>query len=156
MLVMAVTHTGYVTVPGLGGAIALMHVPVILGGIISGPLAGAVLGLIFGVSMTYDFPPHDWTAQVIPRVLIGLVSSVVFLLARHYAAPQSRVTVGAAVAALAGSLTNTLGVTMMYVVKGYYPADDMLRVAFLHGGIEALLAVVVTLPVAVSLHHSLE
>jgi len=57
LLFMAVTHTGYVTVPGLGEAISLMHVPVILGGIISGPVVGALLGLVFGYPVPTIFNP---------------------------------------------------------------------------------------------------
>jgi hypothetical protein len=57
-------------------------------------------------------------------------------------------------AALAGSLTNTIGVTVLAVVRGAISFQDMAQVIFLHGGIEALLAVIVTMPVAVSLHHS--
>lgn len=154
VLIMAVTHTGNLPVPGSGRSITVMHIPVILGAVLSGPMVGALLGLIFGISNCMDFPPNDWTVQVIPRVMIGLVASVVFLSAKHYAGRESRATVGAAMAALAGSLTNTLGVTMIAAAKGYFSIQDMVGVAFLHGGIEALLAVIITLPVAVSIHHS--
>ena len=153
LLVMAVTHTGYLPVPGAGGAITLMHIPVILAGILSGPIAGAGLGLIFAISSVYDVEPHDWLVQGLPRILIGLVSSIVFLSARYYATPESRATLGSAVAALAGSLTNTMGVTLLALAKGLYPINEMVSVALIHGSIEAFLAVIITLPVAVSIHH---
>ena len=112
------------------------------------------MGLIFGISSVYDIPPHDWVVQVIPRILMGLVSSVVFLSARYYATAESRATLGSAVAALAGSLTNTLGVTLFACAKGLFSLSDMMGVILVHGSIEALLAVIITLPVAVSIHHS--
>lgn len=152
-LFLAITGSGYLPVPGAGAAITFMHLPVILAAVLSGPLAGAALGLVFGVSSWLYYPPHDALVQIVPRVGIGLVAGTVFLSARHYGSPSSRTTMGAVMAALSGSLTNTLGVTLLSVIRGYWRLDQLFAVIVMHGSIEALLAVLLTLPMAVSVYY---
>jgi uncharacterized membrane protein len=152
-VVFASTPLGYVPVPGTAAFLTLAHVPVILGAIMCGPLVGLILGLLFGVGNFFYIPPHDPVVQIVPRVLCGFVAALVFWAARRHGNPGSQLTVGSISAALAGSLTNTLGVTLLALLKGLLPGDEVVGVVLFHGAPEALLAVMVALPFAVSRHH---
>ena len=46
---------GYIRLPW-GLAITLLHIPTILGALIAGPIAGACIGLIFGLTSLYQVP----------------------------------------------------------------------------------------------------
>ena len=151
-VLLGATPLGYLPVPGTAAFLTLAHVPVILGGVLCGPLVGLLLGLLFGLGNFFLVAPHDPLVQIVPRALCGLVAALVFWAARRHGNPESQLTVGSLAAALAGSLTNTLGVTILAVSKGLMPADEVLGVILFHGAPEALLAVMVTLPFAVSRH----
>ena len=58
-----------------------------------------------------------------------------------------------AFAALVGTLTNTVGVLGMIGVRGYLPVPVLVGVGILHGLPEILVAMVVTVPVALALRH---
>lgn len=90
-----------------------MHIPVIIAAIIEGPLAGAIVGFIFGVTSLVTnlggvMGPVfiNPLISVVPRIAIGLVAAYVY-----------RSTKNAALAAAAGTATNTIGVLgMIYLV----------------------------------------
>jgi uncharacterized membrane protein len=140
---------GYLPVPGTAQFLTFAHIPVVLGGVLCGPLIGLLLGLFFGLGNCWYVFPHDPVVQIIPRALSGLVAGVVFWAARRYGNPHSQITVGSLCAAVAGSFTNTLGVTLGGALKGLMPVDQILPVVLFHGAPEAFLAVLVTLPSAV-------
>lgn len=152
-LFLSISGLGYVAVPGPARFITFVHVPVILGGVLCGPLVGFWLGLTFGISNCVLYPPHDILMQVLPRALCGVVAALVFYLARKYGAPETQLTLGSLVAALAASYTNTLGVTLAGVANGSFQAHQILGILMFHGAPEALLAVLVTLPFAVTRHR---
>lgn len=149
-LLLGATPLGYLPVPGSAQFLTIAHIPVVLGGVMCGPLIGLLLGLLFGVGNCWYVSPHDPVVQILPRMLGGLVAGLVFRAARRFGNPHSQITMGSLTAALAGSLSNTLGVTILGLVKGLMPADQVLPVVLFHGGPEALLAVLVTLPFAVT------
>lgn len=153
LILLCISGLGYVPVPGAGGAITLLHVPVILAGILSGPFAGMFLGLIFGLSNCYDYEPHDYMIQVVPRIAAGLVSSLAYWSAKYYATRETKVSVGALVATVSGTVTNSLGVTLLACAKGLFPLQEMIGVAALHGCIETIIALIIVLPLTVSIHH---
>lgn len=66
---LSLSGLGYLPVPGTVGPLTLLHIPVILAGVLSGPGPGAGVGLIFGLTNLYLMAPHDPVVQVIPRVL---------------------------------------------------------------------------------------
>ncbi len=148
-LLLSATPLGYLPVPGTAQFLTIAHIPVVLGGVLCGPLVGLLLGLLFGVS-NYWYLPHDPIVQIFPRALCGLVAGVVFAAARRYGNPHSQITIGSLSAALAGSLTNTLGVVLASLAKGLMPASEVVSVSLFHGAPEAFLAVLVTLPFAVT------
>lgn len=150
VLFLSLTGLGYLAVPGTASALTIVHIPVILGGILSGPIPGMILGGLFGLTNWWMFAPHDPMTQVLPRLLCGLVAGLVFMLARRHGDPESQLTMGSLAASLAGSLTNTLGVALMAVSKGQLNPQEVLGVVLFHGGPEAFLAVLVTLPITVT------
>ena len=78
---------GYIRLPW-GLAITLLHIPTILGALIAGPLAGACIGLVFGLTSLYqasqsagglDILFVNPLISVLPRVLLGLVAAYIFI-----------------------------------------------------------------------------
>jgi len=109
-ILLSLTPLGYIPIPPVNATI--MHVPVIIGAIIEGPLAGAAIGAIFGLtsmirSFTVPSPINFifWNPiiSVGVRILIGIVTGYA------YKALKKRKS-GVAIAAMLGSLTNTVGV----------------------------------------------
>lgn len=107
---LSLTPLGYIPILPINPTI--MHVPVIIGAIIEGPMVGAFIGGIFGLSsMVRAFMTPTPTNFIFwnpiisigVRILIGIVSGYV------YRALKSR-TSGVAITAVVGSLTNTIGV----------------------------------------------
>ena len=49
-VVLSMTPIGYIPIPRLGIDATTMHIPVIIGAILGGPMVGTIVGLIFGVS----------------------------------------------------------------------------------------------------------
>lgn len=89
-LVVAYTPLGFLSVPGL--TITFLMVPVVLGAIVLGPVAGAVLGGVFGfVSFLQCFGANAFGGMLLsinpilafivcffPRLLAGLLPALVF------------------------------------------------------------------------------
>ena len=101
----------------------IMHVPVIVGAVIEGPVVGAAVGLIFGLTSLFKaFTEPTITSfcfmnpiiSVLPRILIGVVSYYVYKLIYKI---SKRVYLSGFVAGVLGSLTNTIGVMgLIYVI----------------------------------------
>ena len=109
-ILLSVTPLGYIPIPPISPTI--MHVPVIIGAIIEGPLVGATIGAIFGLtslirSFTVPSPINFifWNPiiSIGVRILIGVVSGYVY---RGLKNRKGSV----AITAVLGSLTNTVGV----------------------------------------------
>jgi uncharacterized membrane protein len=138
------TQLGFIPVPNLAGRATIMHVPVILGGALEGPVVGTIVGLIFGIFsfIQADVPFfRDPLVSILPRLPIGIVAWAVF------AALRSRsLDLASAAAGVLGSLTNTVGFLGMAVLLGYLPLAA--TVPILPQAIaEAVLAAVVTVVV---------
>jgi len=65
----------------------IMHIPVIIGAIMEGPVVGSFIGLIFGLSSIYSaimqptpvsFAFYNPLVSVVPRILIGITSYYVY------------------------------------------------------------------------------
>ena len=78
---LGITGLGFIPLPTMRATI--MHVPVIIGAIIEGPVVGALVGLVFGLfSMYQNFTAPGPTSfifwnpiiAIIPRVLVGIVA----------------------------------------------------------------------------------
>lgn len=80
-IVLGMTPLGFIPVGPTRATI--MHIPVIIGAITSGPLVGALIGMIFGIFSVFQaitnptpvsFVFLNPLVSILPRVLIGIVS----------------------------------------------------------------------------------
>ena len=95
-LILSFTPLGFIILPGMV-SITIMHIPVIVGGIVMGPMYGGILGLVFGLLSMYKattaatsvvhqaFSPYlsgapvqSFIMCIIPRVLLGVVAALLF------------------------------------------------------------------------------
>ncbi len=143
-VVMGATGLGMIPMPTPSGRATIMHLPVILAGILEGPVVGGLTGLIFGV---YSFLtpsgviPADPIVRILPRVAIGIVSALVFQACRK------NITLGAALAGILGTITNTAGFVGLAVLMGYLPAATavlLLPQAFVELIVATIIVVVLT------------
>ncbi len=160
-IILGSTGLGFIPLPML--KLTIMHIPVIIGAIIEGPIAGGLVGLMFGLFSIFQnisnpnlLSPafYNPLVSVVPRILIGVVAYYVYKLVSRFNS-QAGVAAGAAL----GSLTNTVGVlSMIYILylKEYAAAKNlsigaainaMLAAGFTNGILEAILAAFVTVPV---------
>lgn len=117
---LAVTRLGFFPVPNATGSATIMHLPVIVGAVLQGPVVGLIVGLVFGVfSLLQDTTGLfvNPLVSVLPRLLIGPIAWLAF----RGVAGASR-DVAAIVAGVIGTLTNTVGVVGMIILLGLLPA----------------------------------
>lgn len=173
ILLSLIPSLGYIVVPLTPITITTMHIPVIIAAILEGPVVGGFVGLIFGLSSMYTaatifaglptaFVFLNPLVSVFPRILIGI--------AAHYAyAGMNKLTrkkgVSAVTGAIAGTLTNTIGVLgMIYLLYAQQYVDAIVKAsdtpvvvtslfAFIFGGIllnvilEVVLSALVSVPI---------
>lgn len=138
------TRLGFIPVPNLAGNATILHVPVILGGALEGPVVGTIVGLIFGVfSFIQAEVPffRNPLVSILPRLLIGVVAWAVFVGLRKVS-----LDLASAASGVLGSLTNTVGVLGMAVLLGYLPLAAVVPIVP-QALVEAALAAVVTVVV---------
>lgn len=141
------TRLGFITVPTIVADATIMHVPVIVGGVVEGPIVGAIVGLIFGIfSFIQGTIPafKDPLVAILPRLFIGITAWLAYI-----ALKRLNQYVAVVVASVVGSLTNTVGVLGMGVVRGYWPAGPAVAVGVAQGIPEAILAAIITTAVVV-------
>lgn len=118
---MGLTGLGFIPLPFMKATI--MHVPVIIGAIIEGPIVGMMVGLVFGLFSMYQaatapvlLSPFflNPIVSLLPRVLIGLVAYYIYKFFKNKLKNES-ISVG--IAAVLGTLTNTIGVLgLIYIL----------------------------------------
>ncbi|MGD0005418.1 MAG: ECF transporter S component [Anaerolineaceae bacterium] len=144
------THWGFI--PWLSGAsLTIMHVPVIIGAILEGPVVGAIIGLIFGLFSMLQAaiapmgPTDVWFTNpllaILPRLFIGPIAWLV------WKALQRWNVLALIVAGIAGSLTNTILVLGTIVVMGYLTLLVVIPIAVVNGLPEAGVSAIITLAV---------
>ncbi|NSN07032.1 ECF transporter S component [Enterococcus faecalis] len=127
LLMSAIPFLGFIPLGVLN--ITTMHIPVIIGSIILGPLRGAFLGGIFGLlslwkatttptTLSFIFSPFipvigsnhgSWKSLIIvlvPRILIGVVPYYVYNCLKKIRGKENSILL--MLSGIAGSLTNTL------------------------------------------------
>lgn len=148
---------------GLPVGVTTLHIPVIIGAILEGPLVGAILGLFFGISSMlsalYRPAPTSFIffnplVSVLPRILIGITSYYIYRLVK---VRSETIRVGAAAAI--GTLTNTVGVLLMiYLIYAQQFLELLgktnLKAAIVIGGIavtnglpELIISIIVCIPI---------
>ncbi|MCR6515685.1 MAG: ECF transporter S component [Clostridium sp.] len=118
---MGLTGLGFIPLPFMKATI--MHVPVIIGAIIEGPIVGMMVGLVFGLFSMYQaatapvlLSPFflNPIVSLVPRILIGLVAYYIYKFFKNKFKNES-ISVG--IAAVLGTLTNTVGVLgLIYIL----------------------------------------
>ncbi|MEQ8197497.1 MAG: ECF transporter S component [Clostridiaceae bacterium] len=162
---LGLTGLGFIQIPPVKATI--MHIPVIIGAIIEGPVVGASVGLCFGLfSMYQNFTAPGPTSfifwnpiiAILPRVLIGLVSYYVYALLKSR---LPKISIG--IAAIAGTLTNTflvLGLTyIIYAarfaqtikVDASLVGKTIATIGVVNGIPEALISAFIVIPVVTAL-----
>lgn len=145
------TPFGYI--PWVAGAsLTVMHVPAIIGAVLEGPVVGIVVGGIFGATALIKAAvapqgPIDVffvnpLISVLPRLLIGLAAWATFRAFRG-----KRTPIAAAVAGIAGSLTNSIFVLGALAAFAAIPIAAAAAIFVANSFIEAALAAVLTLGV---------
>ena len=145
------TRLGFI--PWVSGAsLTIMHVPVIIGTVLAGPVVGLVVGLLFGVSSLIQaaiapIGPMDTVFvnplfSVLPRLLIGPVAWLVYRVLKKPSEILALIAAG-----VAGGLTNTVLVLGMFGLYGLAPWKILGGIAFANGLPEAVAAAIITLVV---------
>ncbi len=116
LLVLTFTSIGYLRIGVL--EIILVHLPVIAGAIIMGPSVGAFLGLVFGLTsfaqcflgsplgtfLLQVSPLRTFIVCVVPRVLMGWLTGVLFKLLHRGGKSKAAYVI----ASVSGALLNTV------------------------------------------------
>lgn len=147
------TGLGFIPLP-TGINATIMHVPVIIGAIMEGPVVGTFVGFIFGFfSFIQPRVPFfaDPLISILPRLFIGVVTYYVFVALRRFNGHVALVTAG-----VIGSLTNTVLVLGMINLRGYLPWETVTSVALINGLPEAIVAGIITYFVSVGVKKSKE
>ncbi|MBC2396949.1 ECF transporter S component [Clostridium tetanomorphum] len=163
-ILLGVSGLGFIPIPPVKATI--MHIPVIIGSILEGPVVGGMIGLIFGLfsviqAMTNPTPLFfvfiNPVVSVLPRILIGIVSYYCYNMIRGKHT-SIKIGIGAAI----GSLTNTFGVLgLMYLlyVERYAKVFNIsvsaakkgiIAIGFTNGLPEAAISVLITIPVVIA------
>lgn len=164
---MGLTGLGFIPLPFMKATI--MHIPVIIGAIVEGPVVGALVGSVFGIFSIYQaftaptptsFIFYNPIIAIVPRILIGIVSYYVYTLLKNKFKKES-VPIG--IAAVLGSLTNTagvLGLTYVFYLEQYSRALNInpstagaaiATIGATNGIPEALIAALITIPVVLTI-----
>lgn len=164
---LGLTGLGFIAIPPVRATI--MHIPVIIGAIVEGPIVGSFVGLVFGLfSMYQNFTAPTPTSfmfwnpiiALVPRVLIGLVAYYAYTFLKNKIKNKS---ISIAIAALCATLVNTVGVlslTYLFYLERYSAAIGISSstagkaIALLgvtNGIPEAIISAVISVPVILSI-----
>lgn len=164
---MGLTGFGFIPLPFMKATV--MQIPVIIGAILEGPLVGAAIGLVFGLSSMYQnmttptlFSPifMNPLVAILPRVLISIVSYYVYKLIKTKF-KKDKLAYG--LSALCGTLTNTIGVlglTCLLFSNKYaqlinIPVSGLPKyiatIVGTNGLCESIVSVIIVIPVVASL-----
>lgn len=134
-----------------GASLTIMHVPVIIGAVLEGPVVGVAVGFIFGgfSALQAAIAPTGPTdviftnplISVLPRLFIGPVAWLVWRALKRWEVPAL------IAAGIAGSLTNTVLVLGMIGLLGHAPWQALSAIALANGPLEAAASAVITLAV---------
>jgi uncharacterized membrane protein len=132
-----------------GASLTIMHVPVIIGAVLEGPVVGLAIGFIFGIfsllqaAIAPTGPADVWfvnpLVSVLPRLAIGPVAWVVYRALKGISEAPGLIGAG-----IAGSLTNTVLVLGVLGALGLLPWPVIGTIAAANGLPEAALAAILT------------
>lgn len=155
-ILLGLTRWGFI--PWFGGiSLTIMHIPVIIGAILEGPLVGAGIGLIFGLfsmlqaAIAPASPSDVWFTNpllsILPRLFIGPIAWLVYHTFRKWQIPA--IILGA----VAGSALNTILVLGMMGLLKLLPWQVLATIAAANGVPEIAASALITFLVTVALKH---
>jgi uncharacterized membrane protein len=149
-VVLGLSPLGFVQVPGFGGALTFLHLPMLLAATLESPLAAGIVGVSFGVmaGLRFDVPPMMY--HIVIRAIAGVSAGLVFQMMTQTASEGSRVTKASAAAATVGTLTNTILMCVCALGLGLALPGQLLSVAIIHGAFELAAALLVIVPVTIA------
>ena len=129
-IMLSMTPLGFIPIGPLN--LTIMHIPVIIGAVLEGPLVGIIVGLIFGftsllraitIPTITNFALINPLVSILPRVLIGIVAYYVYKLTIKL---TKNALVSGWITGVMGSLVNTVGVLgMTYILYGARYAEAL-------------------------------
>lgn len=164
---LGLTGLGFIPLPTMRATI--MHIPVIIGAIVEGPIVGALVGIVFGLfSMYQNFTAPGPTSfifwnpiiAIIPRILIALVAYYMYSLLKKKLKKES-ISIG--IASLLASFTNTAGVlTLAYLfyaqryalslgIDPNMAAIGIAGIGLTNGIPEAIVSTIICIPVIIAI-----
>ncbi len=147
VILLGITRVGFIPVPTPVGNATIMHVPVILGAILEGPIVGLILGTLFGifsfVQATVPAFKDPWVA-IFPRMFIGITAYFSYVALKNV-----NEILALLVAATVGTLTNTILVLGMAVRLHYIALPVAVSVGIVNGVPEVVVACIVVLAVMI-------
>ena len=172
LAVLTFTPLGFIMVPPV--SITLMHIPVIIGAVMMGPVEGGILGLAFGifsmikastaavspVDMAFspflsDNPVASVVLCILPRILLGVIAGGLYLLLTK---GLKRDVLATGVTAVAASFCHTA--LVMGLLWGLFRAlplrNVLLTIVSVNSVLEMLAAAVLVTAVCKPLKHVLQ
>lgn len=169
-VVMDLTQIGLIATPTMN--FTFLHVPVLIGAILQGPLVGSIVGLMFGIiSLIKQFTKPTLMSPILMdplisvgvRVLMGLLAGYIYNILKK---KNINKTISIGISAFLGSMTNTVGVLglawLLHLesfakvknlpvekVKGFIAS-----IAVFNGIPEAIIAVAISIPVCLALFRN--
>lgn len=155
-IVLSATPLGLIPVPNISAAATTLHIPAIIAGVISGPVVGALVGLVLAFTSWYYYSAiflnfmggnlaFALLAAFLPRILIGVFAYYA------YRALRGRPNVAAGTAGLVGTLTNSIGVLGLLLLLGTPDVAALIPVVLTNVPFEILLAVILGIPIIAAL-----
>jgi uncharacterized membrane protein len=147
---LGITRLGFI--PWFAGAsLTIMHVPVIIGAILEGPVVGVVIGFIFGVfsliqAAVAPTGPQDVIftnplISILPRLFIGPISWLIYRSLKRWQIPAL------IAAGIGGSLTNTVLVLGMIGLLALAPWETLLAIFVGNSLVEAAASAILVVAV---------
>jgi uncharacterized membrane protein len=147
---LGITRLGFI--PWITGAsLTIMHIPVIIGAVLEGPVVGLVIGLVFGVfsliqaAVAPTGPADVWFTNpllsILPRLFIGPISWLVYTGLKRWK------ILALIASGIFGSLTNTGLVLLMIGLLKFLPWAALPAIILGNGLAEAAASAIIVLAV---------
>jgi uncharacterized membrane protein len=168
VIVLGITGIGFIRIPPV--AITVMHVPVIVGAILEGPVVGFVIGLLFGIFSLIQTAIMPGTEaaflnpliSILPRLFIGPVAWLAYRAISGKTVSQVdpktprrpvKEIIAIAVSAFAGTVTNTVLVLSALGLFKYYPWSALPPIVIVNSPLEIVFAMIIVIAVVSAWNH---
>jgi uncharacterized membrane protein len=169
VIVLGLTGIGFIRIPPI--SVTVMHVPVIIGAILEGPIVGSVIGLLFGIFSLIQAAiapgsPLDAAflnpfISILPRIFIGVFAWLVYraIAGRTKAGSEDArshpiIKIIAMVAsATVGTLTNTVLVLSALGIFKYLSWSAIPPIVLVNSPLEVVFANVIVIAVVSAWNH---